>query len=142
MEPLPSDLARARPPRQPFPPEPHRPEDNAAEASIVATDAKVGEVPLQHPAESLMLLGQRPRPHIAAALVNGLERARQTILGGTLPHRRIAPPRLAPYVEKAEKDKRPRQRRFCSGALSRWPKVNQPGLLRVQFQPELRQPLA
>ena len=99
-------------------------------------------MPLEHLAKSPMLLGQRPWPHEAALLVDRLERSRQTILGGSLPHRRIALPRLAPHVEKAEKDERRGQRRFCTGALGRRPEVNQPGLVRMEFQPELRQPLA
>jgi hypothetical protein len=102
---LPGDVARPRPPRQPFAPDPPRPMDNGGEAWIVAGDAEVGEVPLQYSAESMMLIGDRPRPHEAALLVDRLERPRQTIFGGPLPHRRLARPRLAPDMEKAEERK-------------------------------------
>src|SRR5450631_4395751 len=99
-------------------------------------------MPLEHLAKSTLLLGQRPGPHAAALLVDRLERPRHTSFGGTLPHRRMAPPRLAPYMEKAEKVERRGQRRFCTGARGRRSEVNQPGLVRMEFQPELRQPLA
>ena len=110
---LPSDLALPRSPRQPLPPEPPRLVDNGGQALIVAADAEVSEVPLEHLAESTMLLGQRPRPHAAALRVDRLERPRQMIFGGTLPHR------------------------FCTGALGRRSEVNQPGLVRMELQPEL-----
>jgi len=116
--------------------------DNGLQALIVASDAEVGEVPLQHPAKRAMLLSDRPRPHEAALLVNRLERAHHTILRGVLPNRRPAPLRLAPYVQKAEERKGRRQRRFHTDALGRRSEVNQPGLVRVEFQSELRQPLA
>src|ERR1700719_1808286 len=102
---LPSDVALPRTPRQPFTPDPPRPMDHRGQAGIVAGDAEVGEVPLQHPAESTMLLSDRPRPHEAALLVDRLERAHQTICGGTLPHGRVAVPLLTPYVEKAQERK-------------------------------------
>lgn len=53
----------------------------------MAGDAEVGEVPLQHSAESLVLLSERPRPHEAALLVDRLERSHQTIFGGTVNRR-------------------------------------------------------
>lgn len=56
---LPSDVALPRASRQPFPPKPPRLKDNSGEALIVAADAEVGKVPLEHPAESAMLLGHR-----------------------------------------------------------------------------------
>jgi hypothetical protein len=70
-------------------------------------------MPLEHLAESTLLLGQRPGPHAAALLVDRLERPRQTSFGGTLPHRRMAPPRLAPYMEKAENMFYKTCRRIC-----------------------------
>src|SRR5258708_39682560 len=79
---LPDDVALPRPPRQPFTPDPPRPVDYGAEAWIVAGDAEVGEVPLQHPAEPLMLLGDRPRPHEEALSVARLQRSRKTSFGG------------------------------------------------------------
>jgi hypothetical protein len=102
---LPGDVARPRPPRQPFAPNPPRPMDHGGHAWIVAGNAEVGEVPLQHSTEPTMLLSDRPRPHEAALLVDRLERPHQTIFGGPLPHRRFARPRLAPDVEKAEERK-------------------------------------
>jgi hypothetical protein len=45
-------------------------------------------------------------------------------------------------VEKAEKDERRGQHRFCTDALGWWSEVNQPCLVRVELQPELPQPLA
>jgi len=113
--------------------------DNSGQALMVAGDAEVGEVPRQHPAKSTVLLSDRPRPHEAALLVNRLERAHHTILGGVLPNRRLAPLRLAPYVQKAEERKGRRQRRFHTDALGRRSEVNQSGLVRVEFQSELRQ---
>src|ERR1700676_3970735 len=92
---LPGDVAFPRPPRQPFPPDPPRPMDHGGHAWIVAGDAEVGEVPLQHSAESLVLVSDWPRPHEAALLVDRLERPHQTIFGGPLPHRRPTRPRLA-----------------------------------------------
>jgi hypothetical protein len=41
------------------------PMGDGGSAGIVAADAAVCEVPLQHPAESTMLLSDRPRPHKA-----------------------------------------------------------------------------
>ena len=76
--------------------------DNGLQALIVAGDAEVGEVPLQHPAKTTMLLSDRPRPHEATLLVDRLERAHHTVFGGALPNRRLALLRLAPYVQEAE----------------------------------------
>jgi hypothetical protein len=50
---LPSDLALPRSPRQPFPPEPPCLVDDGGQALIVAADAKVSEVPLEHLADLL-----------------------------------------------------------------------------------------
>src|SRR5271170_409306 len=87
LELRPVDRAFPRPPRQPFAPKPPRLMDDGDQAVIVAADAKVGEVPLQHLAESTMLLGHRPRPQIATLPVDRLERSCQSIFGGALPHR-------------------------------------------------------
>src|SRR3984885_2336754 len=126
---LPSDIARPRAPRQPFAPKPPRLFDNRSQSLVVAADAKVGKMPLEHLAKSTLLVGQRPGSHAPALLVDRLERPRQTIFGGALPQRRVAPPRLAPYVEKAEKVERRGQRRFCTSALGRRSEVNQAGLV-------------
>ena len=131
---LPGDVTLPRPPRQPFAPDPPRPMDYGGQAWIVAGDAEVREVPLQHPAESMVLLSDRPRPHEAALVVDRFERARQTILGGPLPHRRLALPRLAPDVEKAEERTGRGQRCLRTHALGRRPEVNQPGLVRVELR--------
>src|SRR5579863_518887 len=103
---LPSNVALPRTPRQPFAPDPPRPMDHGGQALIVAGDAEVSKVPLQHPAKSTLLIGDWPGPHAAALLVDRFERTRQAIFGGTLPHRRrFTLPRLAPRMEKAEERK-------------------------------------
>src|SRR5271156_578939 len=140
---LPSNVALPRTPRQPFAPDPPRPMDHRGQALIVAGDAEVSKVPLQHSAESTLLIGDWPGPHAAALLVDRLERTRHAIFGGTLPHRRrFTLPRQAPRMEKAEERKGRGPRRLRAHTLGRRPEVNQPGLVRVEFQPELRQPLA
>ena len=71
-----------------------------AQALIVAADAKVGVVPLEHPAQSLVLGTERPMPHPLASLIDRLERARKSIFRRQLPHHCVALPRFAPQVGK------------------------------------------
>lgn len=114
---------------------------HGGQALRVTADAEVDKVPLQHPAESAMLIDYRPRPHQAALPINRLQRPRQTIFGGALPHHRFAFPRLAPRMDEAEERERRRQRRLYTHPLVRRAEVDELGFIRVQFQPELPQPL-
>ena len=86
--------------------------EHRGQALGVTANAEVGEVPLQHPAESTMLIGYPPRPHYAALPIDRPKRPRKTIFSDTLPHHRPALPRLAPGMEKAEEGKGRRKRRL------------------------------
>ena len=99
-------------------------------------------MPRQHPAQSLVLSTDRPMPHPFASLIDRLERARKSIFRRQLPHHRTAPLRLAPHMGKPEEVKGRRQRRFFDFThRSLGPEVDQSGLVRMQLQPELTQPL-
>jgi len=50
--------------------------EHRGQALGVTANAEVGKVPLQHPAESTMLIGYRPRPHRAALPIDRLKRPR------------------------------------------------------------------
>ena len=139
--PRPLNMALRRPPRQPLLPEPPHLMVQQDQALEVARDAKVAVMALQHPAQSLVLLAERPMPHPLASLIDRLERARKSIFRRQLPHHNIALPRLSPYMGKAEEVEGRRQRRFWLTCRSSGPEVDQPGLVRVQLQPELTQPL-
>ena len=69
----------------------------------VTADAKVGEMPLEHPAELLMLIPDRPVPHCAALLIDRLLSASQAILRRQLPRHRPALPRFHPDMHEPEK---------------------------------------
>ena len=81
-------------------------------------------------------------PHPLASLIDRLERARKSIFRRQLPHHGIALPRVAPHVGKPEEVEGRRQRRFfVLTGRSAGPEVDQLGLVRMQLQPELTQPL-
>jgi hypothetical protein len=82
--PFPQHIALRRPARQPSMPKPAYTLVQQEQALIVAANAKVGVVPLEHPAKSLMLGTERPMPHPLASLIDRLERAGK--LPSLLPH--------------------------------------------------------
>jgi hypothetical protein len=91
--PHPFNIALRRPARQPPRPEPAHLIMQQTQALVVARNAKIGIVPCERPAQSLVLHAYRPMPHPLASLMIALsERARLTF--APLPRHRLALPRL------------------------------------------------
>src|SRR5258708_8750473 len=59
-------------------------------------------MPLEHPAERLMLIPDRPVPHCAALLIDRLLTTSQAILCRQLPRHRPALPRFHPDMQEPE----------------------------------------
>lgn len=76
QEALPSDIALPRSPRQPFAPDPLGPVDHGSQTLIVAGNAEVGKVPLQHPAETALLVSDRPARCATLSSKDGMPSAR------------------------------------------------------------------
>jgi hypothetical protein len=114
--------------------------DQAAE---VTGDAEVPVMPLEHPAQPLVLHREWPVHHSPALVGERRERARIAFLGRELTHDTLAVPRASPKVQEPEEDKRRRQYLHRSiRAIADRTEVHQPALLGMQLQPEPLQPLA
>src|SRR5487761_1951050 len=113
------------------------------QAPRVTADAEVAVVATEHLAKTLVLYFDRPMPHLPALLIDRLERARKTVFRRELSHHRIAFQRGSPYMAEPEEIEGRGQRRvFTIVGSPLWSEINQSGLLRVEFQPELPQALS
>src|SRR6516164_6568486 len=112
-----------------------------AEPLVVTTDSEIGVMPLEHLSQTLVLVSQQPVSHLAALLVDRLERTRKAVFCRDLPHHRRTLPRAPPYVAEAQEVKA-RGHALLIGVSARLPnpKVDHAGLLRMQLQAVLVQP--
>jgi hypothetical protein len=100
-------------------------------------------MPSEHPGQALVLIPQRPMPHMATLLGERLEGTRKPILGRYLAHHCLTLSRAAPHVGKAQEIEARRQRwSFARVSVrSPIPEVDQTSLVRMQLQPVLAKAL-